>query len=218
KAKVRSGRGTSLPFYQDHALLEYIVAPVIGEPAPVYLLAGHERGGLQWLDGTSAPIHRANDLEKVSITAATAISYLRFFMYFVRGDEGQFVMIEDAAQFQQGAAAGAHLARLQALVEPLELQPAGEGGGFKARMLVAYAGSVFRCDMLIMENGAVEMADDDPLATLDGATVEPGHALLPNPFPQQHTVMPVQEAAVLPPKTPTPESGGSPIVRPKPPR
>src|SRR5690606_12547165 len=80
KAKVRSGRGTSLPFYQDHALLEYIVAPVIGESALVYLLAGHERGGLQWLDGTSAPIHRANDLEKVSITAAAAISYLRFFM------------------------------------------------------------------------------------------------------------------------------------------
>lgn len=190
KGKVLSGRGTSLSFYQHYVLFEYAVATGSGEPVPVYLLAGHERGPMLWLDGTSAPIHQANEIEKVSITTASIIAYLRFFMYFVRGEEGQFVMIEDPAQFLQGGASDGHLAALRALVEPLDPQPAGEEGGFRVRVLVSYAGSIFRCDMRVMENGSLEMTDDHPLALLDGAVIQPGFELLSNPFPQRHAVAP----------------------------
>lgn len=192
KGNVREGRGAELPFYKDYALFEYLVAAGSEAPVPVYLLAGHERGPLLWLDGSSTPIHLANDFEKVCITAQTVLPYLRFFMYFVRGDEGQFVMIEDPAQFRQASASDAHLAMLRQLVQPLEVESLEQGGGHRVKVLVSHAGAVFRCDMQVMENGLVEMADDDAVAGLDGAQVQGGHALLSNPFPQRHAQLSAQ--------------------------
>src|SRR6185436_19423981 len=73
----------ALPFYAKAGLARVLV---VNQGAPqqfahVYAIVGDDDAWL--LDGTSAPVHDANDALKVQVTAETAADYVRFFTFAV---------------------------------------------------------------------------------------------------------------------------------------
>ena len=86
-------------FYAKHALIE--VRLTQGEKTRVrYLLDGSD--ALQPLNGRSDPIHAANAAESLALDAGTVLDYLRFFVFFLRGSEGPFTLLEAEARAHPG--------------------------------------------------------------------------------------------------------------------
>jgi MoxR-like ATPase len=141
-----------------------------------------------WLDGESAPIHDANEADSIAITAENAADYVRFFCFFLRADEGGFVIVEDPAEIGtrrfaddaelQKAAETDESAkelweRLQAVrkgIAPVPVTAATEGDRFFLTAAVLYGNARFATPFAVAADGMIEMLDDEPVATLDGLT------------------------------------------------
>jgi hypothetical protein len=118
------------------------------------------------LTGTSDEIRAANKAAKLVITQENAGDYLRFFMTFLRNEDGEpFVIIESLSGY--------------ALVndekpeqrKPEDMRLVGDGvnaedDAFAFRGYVAYANELFGVSMRVHKNGDVEMLDDDPLGRI----------------------------------------------------
>src|SRR5947209_17971193 len=98
-----SCRWTALSFYTDHRLMELQFFREHGM-ARAYALHGlHET---EWLNGESTPIHEVNESESLELTDSTVADYVGFFFYFLRGDDGAFVLIESGEEVQPAADTG----------------------------------------------------------------------------------------------------------------
>ena len=86
-----SARSARLPFYATHRLIELHFVRDHG-PERAFVLHGPD--DTRWLDGESGPMHETNQAESLALTDATVHHYIRFFLYFMRSDEGAFVLIE----------------------------------------------------------------------------------------------------------------------------
>ena len=47
-----------------------------------------------WLNGESSSIHRANEVEEIDLAQEHALDYLRYFVNFLRADEGPFTLLD----------------------------------------------------------------------------------------------------------------------------
>jgi hypothetical protein len=90
-SKLISSRQSRLAFYESHRLMELEFLRDHGAER-AFVLDGPQ--GTVWLNGESEPIHDTNGAESLALTEATAADYVRFFFYFLRADEGAFVLIE----------------------------------------------------------------------------------------------------------------------------
>jgi ATP-dependent Zn protease len=143
---IVGARWALLPFYENYRLLEL---QLDGKSAFVLHGAEHTR----WLNGDSAPIHDTNDAESLQLSDGTVEAYLRFFLYFVRGEAGAFVLVEDEA--------------------PLRAGPKDDRGRWTFEGSVAYDGGLFRATFAVEPDGLVEMVDDEPVAPIEpGAVTE----------------------------------------------
>lgn len=111
------------------------------------------------LNGQSNPIHTFNLRTPPQLDSdAQAADYLRFFTLHLWGDEGPFLIIDDAdelpfADKEREDRAGA--------IRPLRI---GERGALiEAEATIAYAGHLFLSQLAIHPSGMVEMAEDTPL-------------------------------------------------------
>lgn len=183
-ARVRA-RCATLPFYARYQLIELQFAGNHG-PEYVFGLDGPEQ--TMWLDGSSGPVHETNEAESLALTDETVNNYIRFFFFFVRGDSGPFVLVEeqddidlvsDGASGEQNGGtpefeASQLRARLQDLrrrVTPLAIRRVDEGGRWTAECTVAYDDLLFASTLQVSSNGEVEMVDDEPIGELDGFSV-----------------------------------------------
>ncbi len=135
----------------------------------LYYLVGPDLA-LFRLNGTSPPIHEVNDKSQLKLTAANAASYLFFFCFFVRGEEGPFYLVESADDTALGDLAllrhpEAEVTRnlLASAVRPLECQSAADGG-FACTGVVLYSNALFVAKFSLGADGKVAMLDDDPIA------------------------------------------------------
>lgn len=159
-----------LPFYCENVrLLRLRDARWSSDNLTLYYLRHEDE--LYRLDGTSPPIHRINAYKRderslLVLTKESILDYLRFFCFFVRGEEGPFLITEsidqeeiphDLARAEQTVIANAcHPAWLSCL--------AAVPGTFFASALVYYSNAVFGADFKVLETGVVEMLDDEPVA------------------------------------------------------
>lgn len=140
------------------------------------------------LDGTSAPIHRANEdirwlrwkrgePETVVRDADEALDYVRFFCCHVWGEDGPFTIVESrsAPTLQRcRLAAGKHheqFATTDAVldaIEPLSLTAEADAGSNEYRIAgwIAYGAGLFIAGFLLRRNGDIEMTDDSAIAEL----------------------------------------------------
>ena len=148
------------------------------------------------LDGTSTPIHDLNEKRSdsgstyrasqssdsneqqaaspasetvLSLRADTVLAYMRFFCFFVHGSEGPFVVLESASQGElRTDLADATRETIYKYAHPSWLRGEHEGVFYVAAS-VLYGSALFAADFKITKNGLIEMLDDQPLASLEGA-------------------------------------------------
>lgn len=157
---------THLPFYPASThLVRVQEAGVLGDGEMIYALLNKDR--LVRLRGRSLPIHDLNESGPISLEPATpelAVQYVRFFCYFVRGDDGPFLVLEDIGQC--GFPPGLSEAE-EALLAGFATAPFAvfdpEIERFCVISNVVYGNAVFACDFEIQTSGMIEMLRDAPL-------------------------------------------------------
>lgn len=158
-----SARRADLPFYDSVFLLHLMLQPRKdgSRRQELFLLLGRKSSRYLVLDGTSEPIHAVNRLEGVTISAETAAEYLRFFCFAVRGEEGPFLLLEEA----HGAASDddpPEVKAARALATPLKPSGRDDGGRYLFDGVVHYDRTLFHSAFAIGDDGTVEMLDDEP--------------------------------------------------------
>lgn len=153
-----------LPFYTSIALVKVDDSAWPANTGPFWFLA--KQGRMFLLDGSSAPIHDANEADPIKVTEANAIDYLRFFCYFVHGDEGPFLIVEDInhpALDQSRLEAGTRSV-IEGAVRPAGFEGRTPEGAMEASAMVLYGNALFSARFSMTENGMIEMIDDEPVA------------------------------------------------------
>lgn len=167
-------RWALLPFYQTMALVRVEDTAWPAHTGPCWFLAQpgclfeflEQPGCLFMLDGASTAIHEANEADPIMVTEHNALDYLRFFCYFVHGDEGPFFIVEDldhpALEASQLDEATSRL--LQETMRPAALDGTTADGHLAASALVLYGSSLFCAHFALSCTGMIEMLDDEPIA------------------------------------------------------
>ncbi len=174
-----------LPFYAKHRLMELAFVRDHGPERAFVLDDGIES---HWLDGTSSPMHDANEVEALALTDATVLDYLRFFTYFLRSTEGAFNVIEapteittkkhdehDDAWFEakrdvldfETARLWLRLQNVRSHVAPLTVRKKDDDGRWIVDGAVAYGSQLFKASFAVSPDGPVEMVNDEPAESLD---------------------------------------------------
>jgi hypothetical protein len=147
-----------LPFYEGADLV--IAADSSWEPEGVHA-CWLRHANLFWrLNGQSAPIHDLNGKVGVRLGRQSALPYLRFFCYFVRGEDGPFIVAEERtlSRLAQDVRAA-----VEANVVPADLLGEDRQGSYHAAAVVIYGTALFAARFRIHPSGMVEMVDDEPL-------------------------------------------------------
>ncbi len=154
---------TQLSFYDDNVKLLLLTDINWGEKIQIYYLV--EGDNLYRLNGTSPPIHEINSKAPIKLDEANVLDYLRFFCFFVRGEEGAFLVLESLDQpdiisvnnesVQDALATHAYPARFNKI---------NEKGHFVAGAVIWYSNAIFAAHFEIHKTGMIEMNDDEPIA------------------------------------------------------
>ncbi len=150
-----------LPWYRDVALIE-VTDPSWDRPnLRIYFLALNDH--LYRLNGTSPLIHEVNERARLHLEADHALEYLRFFFFFVRGEEGPFYILEDANDPLLPPYVDPTTRQLlEHLVRPAELERS-EGGDHMCHATVFYSDALFRITFEVHRNGRIYLKEDKPI-------------------------------------------------------
>jgi hypothetical protein len=179
---LAKARCANLSFYDRHRLIELQFCRDAGREY-VFGLDGPDQ--ILWLDGESSAIHETNEAESLELVDETVLDYLRFFLFFVRGEAGPFVLIESPDQIDvigdlasgedDAGRSGADVVDLRALLGqlrsravPLTIGTADDTGRWLIDCSVVYDGHFVSATLDVSPDGALEMVDSDPIAELTG--------------------------------------------------
>ncbi len=153
-----------LPFYKNIAMVRVSDRNWDKGVGPFWFLA--KQGQMFHLDGSSTPIHEANEAAPVSITEDNALDYLRFFCFFVHGDEGPFLIIEDIEDnaFDHSKMDDSMRKVLEGSIQPASYEGRNEKGELQTTGMVLYGDAMFAARFSMTDNGLIEMTDDEPIA------------------------------------------------------
>jgi ankyrin repeat protein len=157
-------RWRKLPWYDDIVLVRVQNAELATQKVHILYLRDSE-GNLFRLNGTSPAIHEVNRKAPIKLSARNVLDYLRFFTYFVRGEEGPFYIAEDAAdpllpQFRDFTARSV----LEGIVRPAAFAGIDERGNYLCSAVISYSNALFIANFSIQPTGMIEMLDDEPIA------------------------------------------------------
>ncbi|MBX2833927.1 MAG: hypothetical protein KTR28_03045 [Micavibrio sp.] len=152
-----------LPFYDSVALIR-VREPSWSDPNLfVYYLT--DQGNLFRLNGTSPPIHEVNAKAPIKITEENVLEYLRFFCFFVRGEEGPFYISEgmdDPNMPQQMDDTTRSV--IEGTIRPATFEGVNDQGHYLCDAVVFYSNALFIANFAIQPTGMIEMLDDEPIA------------------------------------------------------
>jgi tetratricopeptide (TPR) repeat protein len=192
RSELRSSRWSRLSFYEAHRLMELTLVRD-HRTQPAFVLVGPQ--STVWLNGSSSPIHETNQAESLALSPATVdeptvIDYIRFFLKFLRGDAGAFVLLESSDQIRSGESRdqirlGGHVSRraederelltLEAArgkARPLLMRGHDGEGRWLAAATIAYEGDIFSASLAVTPEGEVTMTDDEPIGALGPLKVQ----------------------------------------------
>jgi hypothetical protein len=117
------------------------------------------------LNGQSWPIHEINAKAPVKLAQEYILDYLKFFCFFVRGEEGPFLIAE---QIDQPYMPKNMDAQTQAVIAGTLRDASFEGmdanGNYMCDAVVFYSNALFIANFQIQPGGFIEMLDDETLA------------------------------------------------------
>lgn len=152
-----------LPFY-DNVVLIRLRDRSWGKPRlSVYYLT--DQGTLFRLNGTSPPIHEINAKAPIKITEANVLEYLRFFCFFVRGEEGPFLIAESMEDpYMPHTDDPKTRAVMEGTVRAASYEGRNEQGYYMCDAVVYYSNALFIATFAVQPGGMIEMLNDDPIA------------------------------------------------------
>jgi hypothetical protein len=139
--------------------------------AEIYFL--HDGEKLHGLNGSSAPIHEANEHRAPFLNDETVPDYLRFFSFFVHGDEGPFYIVEALDDARIPAKVREYLAQdtnrpatnvREAMAPAICAGFNADEGYFECAAIVMYGAAIFAAEFHVKPDGMIEMEDDQILA------------------------------------------------------
>ena len=153
----------SLPFYESVALIRVRDPNWVNKKLYIYFLT--DQGNLFRLNGTSPPIHEVNAKAPVKITEANVLDYLRFFCFFVRGEEGPFYVAEsmDDPNMPKDMDDTTRSV-IEGSIRPASFEGMNEQGHYLCDAVVFYSNALFIANFAIQPGGMIEMLDDEPIA------------------------------------------------------
>jgi len=166
--KYRVAAGTTkvdyrlLPFYDSVALIR--VKDPAWTPASLYIYYLTDQGNLYWLNGLSQPIHEVNAKAPIRVTEENVLDYLRFFCFFVRGEDGPFLIAEDINDPYLPKSVDAQARSvIEGSIRPATYEGIDEKGNFRCDAVVYYSNALFIASFAVQPGGMIEMLEDDPL-------------------------------------------------------
>ena len=152
-----------LPFYDNVAMIR--VKDPAWSPADLFIYYLTDQGNLYWLNGTSPPIHEVNAKAPVKITDDNVLEYLRFFRFFVRGEEGPFLIAESMDDpYIPKNIDDRTRSVIEGTIRPATYEGKNEKGFFLCDAVVFYSNALFIANFAVQPGGMIEMLDDEPIA------------------------------------------------------
>lgn len=152
-----------LPFYDQVALIR--VKDPAWTPRNLYIYYLTDKGNLYWLNGTSPPIHEVNAKAPIKVTEDNVLDYLRFFCFFVRGEEGPFLIAEsmDDPYLPKDLDEKTRMV-IEGTIREASFEGMNEQGHFLCDAVVYYSNALFIANFAVQPGGMIEMLDDEPIA------------------------------------------------------
>jgi len=161
----------ALPFYERVVLIRVRDSSWSPKNLNIYYLTLD--GSLFRLNGTSPPIHEVNAKAPIKVTEQNVLDYLRFFCFFVRGEEGPFLIAEDMDNpYLPKNMDDQTRTAIENTIRPASYEGKNEQGFFLCDGVVFYSNALFIANFAVQPTGMIEMLDDDPIATNLTAKVE----------------------------------------------
>lgn len=133
-------------------------------PAGLNLYFLTEQGNLYRLNGTSPPIHEVNAKAGIQLNDENVLDYLRFFCFFVRGEDGPFLISEDMNNPHLPKNMNDNTrAAVAGVVRPASLEARNEQGLYMCDAVVFYSNALFLANFAVHPSGVIEMLQDEPL-------------------------------------------------------
>lgn len=150
-------RMVDLSFYPQTTLLELRVE---AEGGPLWLL--RYGGSVHVLDGTSAPIHAANAASPIKLSTENVIDYVRFFCFFVHGDEGPFFVVDSLEHpvFDRSRLDASQKALLEKELRAPEVESTSETGTHRVKASTVYGNLLSASTFEIKQDGDISMLDN----------------------------------------------------------
>ncbi|MCK6417723.1 MAG: hypothetical protein L6Q57_02140 [Alphaproteobacteria bacterium] len=147
-----------LPFYPGLRLLE-ISATQTTAPARRFVIEG--KSLVVPLNYTNEPIYALNDSYPISLTKRNVEDYARFFLAFVRGPQGRFLLVDnvDDIPWKEEPPPQARKA-IAKLIRPLTLLKQNNKGHFALEACLVFINGLFQCQIDISPSGHVRIYDE----------------------------------------------------------
>lgn len=153
----------ALPFYENVVLVR--VQDSMWSPSNLTVFYLTEQGNLFRLNGTSPPIHEVNGKAPIKVTEENVLEYLKFFCFFVRGEEGPFLIAEDMNNPDMPKNMDPQTRSvIEGTVRPATFEGKNEQGFFLCDAVVFYSNALFIANFAVQPTGMIEMLDDEPIA------------------------------------------------------
>lgn len=160
-----------MPFYEQVVLIR--LRDENWDPAHLQIFYLANQGQLTRLDGTSPPIHMVNAESPVKITDENVLDYLRFFCYFVRGEEGPFLISENADDPAMPQNVDDKTRRaIEGVVREATYEGRDSNDFWLCEAVVFYDDSLFLAKFAVQPSGMVEMLEDHDLAENLGVRID----------------------------------------------
>lgn len=151
------------PFYDSIALIRVHDPNWVNKKLNIYYLT--DQGNLFRLNGTSPPIHEVNAKAPIKVNEQNVLEYLRFFCFFVRGEEGPFYIAEtmDDPNIPSNLDDTTRSV-IDGTVRPATFEGMNDKGYFLCEAVVFYSNALFTAKFAVQPSGMIEMLDDTPIA------------------------------------------------------
>lgn len=152
-----------LPFYENVALIRVHDPNWVNKKLNIYYLT--DQGNLFRLNGTSPPIHEVNAKAPVKVNQENVLDYLRFFCFFVRGEEGPFYIAESMDDPNMPTEMDdTTRSVIEGTIRPASFEGMNEQSHFLCDAVVFYSNALFIANFAVQPSGMIEMLDDEPIA------------------------------------------------------
>ncbi|MBL4589572.1 MAG: hypothetical protein JKY11_05790 [Alphaproteobacteria bacterium] len=153
----------SLPFFDSVAMIRMRDENWMPKELTVYYLT--DQGTLYRLNGTSPPIHDINAKAPIKVNDGNVLDYLRFFCFFVRGEEGPFLIAEDMDEPNMPEMDDKMKAVIGGSLRPASFEGKNEQSHWLCDAVVFYSNALFIANFSVHPSGMIEMLDDEPIAS-----------------------------------------------------